>query len=128
MMCLFDNKLNHRHLNIHHANNGPVTIYCLRGGGFGGFKEDHMVFQGERGTSHLQQSSRGGGGAVKIDSQYRGIIRILQSLVRETGKYNCGETHNQNLPTPFPSPPQAINNARSLTPYIEPDCKPRKKG
>ena len=118
MMCLFDNKLNHRHLNIHHANNGPVTIYCLRGGGFGGFKEDHMVFQGERGTSHLQQSSRGGGGTVKIDSQYRGIIRILQSLVRETGKYNCGETHNQNLPTPFPSPPQAINNARSLTPYI----------
>ena len=85
-----------------------------------------MVFQGERGTSHLQQSSRGG--AVKIDSQYRGIIRILQSLVRETDKYNCGETHNQNLPTPFPSPPQAINNARSLTPYIEPDCKPRKKG
>ena len=96
-------------------------------GGSGDLRKITWFFKGNEGPV-ISNRVQGGGGAVKIDSQYRGIIRILQSLVRETGKYNCGETHNQNLPTPFPSPPQAINNARSLTPYIEPDCKPRKKG
>ena len=98
--------------------------------GEGDLRKITWFFKGNEGPviSNRVQGGGGGEGAVKIDSQYREIIRILQSLVRETGKYNCGETHNQNLPTPFPSPPQAINDARSLTPYIELDCKPRKKG